>query len=160
MKWICDHRSESQFKQMRKIARKKSFSGNSNEMSSGSNPVEISGYFSQLLKLRFIAMVTYSFHSVVNVRYELPPNNSRVLILAALLAPKLEAEGRIAWRWTTWIEREALWTREEGEGSLPSHRALRSPFRMREVNFYSQTLPQNFFGRFLHESIKRKDALL
>ena len=39
MKWVCDHRSESQFKQLRK-----------------------SRAFSQLLKLRFTAMVTYSFH--------------------------------------------------------------------------------------------------
>ena len=57
LKWICDHRSESQVKQLRNSPKK---------VFRGYNPVEAPKNFfraiSQLLNLRFTAMVTYSFH--------------------------------------------------------------------------------------------------
>ena len=89
MKWVCDHRSESQFKQLRKSQKKKRFRGFNVIRTCGRcasaavlyqpelwrpihwrpanlYPVEApkSSFraFSQLLKLRFTAMVTYSFH--------------------------------------------------------------------------------------------------
>ena len=107
MKWICYHRSESQFKQLRNSP-KKSFSGLQRDSfhsvfhsfhglmnsiywpalsvwvfiaqagralqryteATGSNPIEaLKNFFraiSQLLKLRFTAMVTYSFQSILS----------------------------------------------------------------------------------------------
>ena len=84
MKWVCDNRSESQFKQLRKSPQKKDFGAstgfepvasalvlqcstslNYEDPYTGGRPARnpfFGGAFSQLLKLRFTAMVTYSFH--------------------------------------------------------------------------------------------------
>ena len=58
MKWVCDHRSESQFKQLRKSPKKR-ISGLQRDSTTFFRA------FSQLLKLRFTAMVTYSFHQYI-----------------------------------------------------------------------------------------------
>ena len=78
LKWICDHRSESQFKELRNSRPKKRFSGfqrHSNPCESWESTAALTQrprkpFFrpaiSQLLKLRFTGMVTfiyiYSFH--------------------------------------------------------------------------------------------------
>ena len=87
MKWICDHHSESQFKQLRNSPEKKKvFGGFSGIRTRGlcvraavlcqlSNEESYTGFESrwssitQLLKLRFTAKVTYSFIS----KYKLHP---------------------------------------------------------------------------------------
>ena len=93
MKWVCDNRSESQFKQLRKLPEKvfwgfnklaslqcmglHSSAGRALQRERRGHGFEsrwspekhIFGLFSQLLKLQFTAMVTYSFHLYSRTSY-------------------------------------------------------------------------------------------